>query len=67
MRCCVDLIKFLLFLANFLCFVSCKMTPVSHTNLKTILQLAFAGLLAGTVYILTNGEKTFIGKTNKPK
>jgi len=48
MRCCVDLIKFVLFIANFLCF------------------LAFAGLLAGTVYILLNGQNTFIGQHIEP-
>jgi len=48
MRCCVDLIKFLLFIANFLCF------------------LGFTGLLAGTVYVLLNGENTFIGQNIEP-
>lgn len=48
MRCCIDLIKFLLFIANFLCF------------------LGFAGLLAGTVYVLLNGENTFIGQNIEP-
>jgi len=44
MRCCADLIKFILFLTNFVCFI------------------CFAFLLAGTVYILLNGENTFIGQ-----
>jgi len=48
MRCCADLIKFLLFLANFICF------------------LCFAFLLAGTIYILINGENTFIGQHIEP-
>jgi len=48
MRCCVDLIKFVLFLANFLFF------------------LGFTGLLAGTVYVLLNGENTFIGQHIEP-
>lgn len=48
MRCCADLIKFILFLANFVCF------------------LCFAFLLGGTIYILVDGENTFIGQHIEP-
>lgn len=48
MRCCADIIKFILFLANFVCF------------------LGFAFLLAGTIYILYDGEATFIGQQIAP-
>lgn len=48
MRCCVDLVKFILFLTNFLSF------------------LCFLGLLGGTLYILFNGEQSFLGQSIEP-
>jgi len=48
MRCCADIVKFTLFIANFICF------------------LGFAFLLGGTVYILLNGENTFLEQHIEP-
>jgi len=44
----VDLIKFVLFIVNFLCF------------------LTLCGLLSGTVYLLLDGENTFLGTNITP-
>jgi len=48
MRCCVDIVKFFLFIFNFLCF------------------LGFCALFGGSIYVLLNGEDTFIGRNIEP-